>query len=183
VKHKLLISFLVLGLLSITTLFGTSTISTWVKDMYNQPNIKPQQKNSINQFPSQVVSTSGIEYKLVPKPLAAKPIDFSTYQAPENDIKGYQFSAEEGERLFYTYCAVCHGADGQLNQGEGTKISLKGLKIAKLRILPIGYYVERMQRGGIQMPPMAYRMSKMERWHIANYIPDHLSRLKPGKNK
>ncbi len=138
--------------------------------MYNQPSVKPQGNDSMIFFQKHTVSTDGREFNPPAEPFGSAEINFNTYREPENTIQGYVFNKAEGKRMFLTYCAVCHGADGQLNQGEGTRISLKGLKVAKIRKLPTGYYYERLKRGGVQMPPISYRLSDQERWDTANYI-------------
>jgi len=169
---KLRIFLLLVGILCIfsVSLFGTSTITTWVKDMYNQPGVKPQEQESMNDFPSHVISADGREYNLPLKPFDSTELDFKSYQPPVNQSKSYQFDQTEGKKMFLTYCAVCHGSDGQLNDGKGTRVSLKGLQVVRIRDLPGGYYYDRIMRGGVQMPSLGFRMADQERWDVANYI-------------
>lgn len=169
-KYKLVLLF-VGGLIFVSaSLSGTSSIVTWVKDMYNQPGIKPQERETVNAFPMRSVAADGRIFSASPKPFETTDIDFSSYLPPENLIDSYRFNQVEGKRMFLTYCAVCHGSDAQLNDGRGTGVSKKGLKVVSIRDLPGGYYYERIRRGGVQMPSMAYRMTDHERWDIANYL-------------
>lgn len=169
-KTKILICSLALSLLGLVSLTATSTISSWVKDMYNQPSIKPQEAGGLNTFPQHTVAQSGIEYAPAAAPFDETPLDFSHYEPPENRLEAFTFDQQEGHRNFLTFCAVCHGADGQLNQGEGTQISEKGLQVKAITKRPMGFYYDRLMRGGMQMPDMGFKLSEAERWNIAHYI-------------
>lgn len=166
----LILAFCVTGL----SLFATSTITTWMKDMYNQPSVKPQGKDSIVRFPENVVSTKGVQYHPPRRPFPEKAVDFQSYQAPQNNLEGFEADTAEGRLLFLTFCAACHGRDGRLNNGKGTPISLKGLKVRAMQMRPVGFYYDRLSRGGAQMPPLAYRMSERERWQVAHYVKNEL---------
>ncbi|MCP4578773.1 MAG: cytochrome c [Deltaproteobacteria bacterium] len=170
------IILLLIGLICVfaVSLFGTSTITSWMKDMYNQPSVKPQEYESINAFPAHVISADGREYNPPLTPFDSVEIDFKSYLPPENRLESYHFNRVEGKRMFLTYCAVCHGPGGQLNDGKGTRVSRKGLKVVRIKDLPTGYYYDRILRGGVQMPPMGYRMTDRERWDVANYIDSFL---------
>ncbi len=169
-KLKTLSLLSILLIVLTVSLFGTSTITTWVKDMYNQPSIKPQEQEGMKQFPINVVAKDGTVYSDKKQPFQTTEVNFSNYESPENSINDYQFNEATGKQMFLTYCAVCHGPQGKLNDGKGTRVSQKGLKVIAIRDLPKGYYYERLHRGGVQMPPLSYRMTDRERWDIANYI-------------
>ena len=59
-KKILLLLFCVKLLFFSTAAYGTSTIWSWVKDMYNQPSIKPQEEGSFKNFPIGSVTTEGL---------------------------------------------------------------------------------------------------------------------------
>ena len=59
-RKKIIVTILC-GLFFSTAAYGTSTIWSWVKDMYNQPSIKPQEEGSFKNFPIGSVTTEGLQ--------------------------------------------------------------------------------------------------------------------------
>ena len=59
-RKKIIVTLLCAVFFS-TAAYGTSTIWSWMKDMYNQPSIKPQEEGSFKNFPIGSVTTEGLQ--------------------------------------------------------------------------------------------------------------------------
>lgn len=178
---KIFSLFFVVFLLS-GAIYATSTVWSWVKDMYNQPSIKPYEEGSMKKFPIGSVSIKGIEISTDGEK-HQKVTDFSWIAsrnnpalAPKNPYLSTKESVKKGEYFYNAYCITCHGADG----ASKTPVAL-----FRGGVLPIntilsqdptitdGYLFYKITYGGVGdvgMPPFGYSIDKENRWHIVNYI-------------
>ena len=78
----------------------------------------------------------------------------------------------DGEQLYGTYCAVCHGQTGQ---GDG-QIASHFRRMPDLRLPHIqenytdGWIYAIIREGGFNMPPLASQLSPEERWAVVLYV-------------
>ena len=78
----------------------------------------------------------------------------------------------DGERLYGTYCAVCHGPTGR---GDG-QIASHFRRMPDLWLPNIqetytdGWIYAIIREGGFNMPPLASQMSPDERWAVVHYV-------------
>ena len=177
---KILLSFLLIFLLS-TVALATSTVWSWMQDMYNQPSIKPQEAGSIKKFPIGSVTIDGIEISTDGEK-HQKQADFSWLAsrnnaklAPKNPQKKTKQSIAKGKYLYRAYCSTCHGTDGL---AKTTVAIFRGgvlpiATILKDNTITDGYLFYKITYGGIGdigMPPFGYSLSQQERWHVVNYL-------------
>lgn len=164
-----------------TAVFATSTVWSWMQDMYNQPSVKPQEEGTIKKFPIGSVTTNGIEI-MTDGERHQKHTDLSWLAsrnnpvlAPKNPQKNTKASIEKGKYFYTAYCAACHGADGKAQ----TVVALFRGGVLPLTIILTdksitdGYLFYKITYGGIgdvSMPPFGYAISEQDRWHIVNYL-------------
>ena len=179
-RKKIIVTILC-GLFFSTAAYGTSTIWSWVKDMYNQPSIKPQEEGSFKNFPIGSVTTEGLQISTDGEK-HLKATDFSWLAtrniealAPKNPQQSTQKSIKKGELLFNTYCISCHGVDGKATTPvalfRGGVVPIDAI-LADPTITD-GYLFHKITYGGIGdigMPPFGYSTTEKERWHLVNYI-------------
>jgi mono/diheme cytochrome c family protein len=180
-NSKKLLIIVCLGLVVSTSAFATTTVWSWVQDMYNQPSIKPQEEGSMKNFPIGSVTTNGIEI-MTDGERHKKQTDFSWISsrnnpalAPKNPQKNTKDSVERGEYLYTAYCGVCHGADGEAKTTvalfRGGVLPLSA--VLQDKTITDGYLYYKITYGGIadvSMPPFGYAISEQDRWHIVNYL-------------
>lgn len=178
-KVLLLLVALVFGFMP--WLWGTSAIRSWMTDMYNQVFIKPQAVGSMIQFPLGSVTTEGLEISSdgFQNPKAA---DFAwllvrndSEFATKNPTPASTESLKNGEYLYATYCAACHGTDGEniTNIGEMRGAVPLGSILGLDETITDGYLESKIRYGGldiVSMPPFGYSTTEKERWDIVNYI-------------
>ncbi len=184
VKKRFLATVLAIalcGLIFTVSAYGTSTIWSWMKDMYNQPSIKPQEEGSFKHFPIGSVTTEGLQISSDGEK-HLKATDFtwiaarnSVALAPKNPQKATAESLKQGEFFFNSYCIACHGADGK----STTPVALFRGGVIPLDLILTdptitdGYLFYKITYGGfgdVAMPPFGYSITEKERWHIVNYI-------------
>ena len=79
---------------------------------------------------------------------------------------------DRGEERFNIYCSPCHGRTGE---GNGMVVQ-RGYRQAanyhmdRLRLMPIGYFVDVMTNGFGAMPDYRAQISTADRWRIAAYV-------------
>lgn len=79
---------------------------------------------------------------------------------------------DRGEERFNIYCAPCHGKTGE---GNGMVVQ-RGYRqaasyhIDRLRMIPVGYFVDVMTNGFGAMPDYRAQIPAEDRWRIAAYI-------------
>lgn len=180
-KIKMILGLAIVFIITTISIFGTSTVMSWVKDMYNQVSIKYGEPGSMLAYPLDSVTTTGLEITTdgFVHPEASKPDWIMTRNnpdlAPANPITSNASSLKEGKYLYDTYCTVCHGKDGM----GGTPVGkLRGAAPISILLqsdpsITEGYLYYKITYGGMNqygMPPLGYATSETERWHIVNYL-------------
>jgi mono/diheme cytochrome c family protein len=89
----------------------------------------------------------------------------------ENPYGNDPTTARQGQRLFRTHCAVCHGSEGR----GGGKVSEKFPPAPDLRYLTIcrrsdGFIYGTITAGGRAMPPMREGLSSRDRWALVSHV-------------
>lgn len=81
-------------------------------------------------------------------------------------------SLARGQRLFETYCVVCHGAAGKGDGPVGAKLGLKLPELTDEVVAqrPDGYLYGTIRNGGFLMPSYAEVMSPDERWAVVLHL-------------
>lgn len=89
-------------------------------------------------------------------------------------LKGDVNTAKQGETLYFTYCAQCHGRyhDGNGTVGQSFDPLPTDLRSVKVQTLPEGVLFKEISYGvpkGRQ-PPLATTIEVMDRWRIVAYV-------------
>ena len=79
---------------------------------------------------------------------------------------------DRGEERFNIYCAPCHGKTGD---GNGMVVQrgyrqAANFHIDRLRMKPVGYYIDVMNSGFGVMPDYRAQVTPDDRWRIAAYV-------------
>ncbi|MCP4298277.1 MAG: cytochrome c [Proteobacteria bacterium] len=170
--------FVLVGLISLLSplVYAKSTILTWNTDMYNQKNIKPQEKGSMLRFPEGVVSVDGRNYETAEEIQNWIGLEMDPESATKNPVKVSTKSLEQGKKKYFIYCSICHGPGGERAENglAKSKINEKGMIApVMLDLTPAftdGYLYGKIRYGGAIMPPLGYATTARERWDIINYI-------------
>lgn len=157
-KRYLIPLILVLIVLSGVKVFGWP----WSTDMWEQPLIKPYELPL--SYPQYSISTEGTIVDIGPR---------QGFEAiTQNPVSPTEASLQNGERLFTSFCAPCHGPQGK---GDGPIIK-KGFYPVDLtapgtQARTGGYIFAYIQYGGIVMMP-TYResISFNQSWDVVNYV-------------
>jgi mono/diheme cytochrome c family protein len=132
----------------------------WSKDMQKQPSIRPQQGPRVP--PANSIPRQGKEAR-VDRVEAGKKLN--------NPVKATKESIEIGKKLFQSYCALCHGADGKGGGPVAGKfVPPPDLTLEIFRNRPDGFVYETIRSGGPIMPGQGDVLTPEERWHIVNYL-------------
>ncbi len=95
--------------------------------------------------------------------------------------EGHVISTTHGADLYSTYCATCHGDNGQ-GDGPGTQNNASGGPGAYPADMSQPYIFWRISEGvpGSQMPPFQWLLSESEIWDITAHVQDLSSTQKGG---
>jgi mono/diheme cytochrome c family protein len=89
----------------------------------------------------------------------------------QNPVPPTARSAAEGQALFETYCAVCHGRQGT---GDGPLVpkipNPPAYTSSRVRSMPVGQIFHVMTFGSGRMPSYASQLSQHDRWLIAAHV-------------
>lgn len=142
----------------------------WSKDMRDQPSIKTQESPEAR--PAGSIPVGGTE--VVPEDDAAA--DKLVNPVPMSDE-----SVARGEKLWTTYCIVCHGpmaaGNGPVTR-PGKFIPPPNLLAPLTRGRTDGYIYAHVRRGGPIMPSYRYAVSSQGAWDLVNFV-RHLQRSNP----
>jgi mono/diheme cytochrome c family protein len=89
----------------------------------------------------------------------------------QNPVPRTARSAAEGQLLFETYCAVCHGKQGA---GDGPLVpkipNPPAYTSSRVRSMPVGQIFHVITFGSGRMPSYASQLSQNDRWLIAAHV-------------
>ena len=140
----------------------------WFRDMFNGPQIKPQEVGTFQRFPLDSVPRSGSE-PFIPATALLNGRLLRDLQ-PENPTQADQASLATGKVMYETYCGVCHGNDGKAN----TPVSARGMPAPGLTglrgLLSEAHLYNKIRYGGAIMPAYGFQTTRIERWAIVNYL-------------
>lgn len=107
--------------------------------------------------------------------------NFITLSSDNWTGEGHVISADHGSELYGTYCAACHGANGQGN-GPGTQGNASGGPAAYPADMPEAYILWRVWEGvpGSQMPPFQWLLTEADIWDITAHVQDLTSAQQGG---
>ena len=79
---------------------------------------------------------------------------------------------DRGEERFNIYCSPCHSKTGE---GNGMVVQrgyrqAANFHIDRLRVMPIGYFVDVMANGFGAMPDYRMQLTAADRWRVAAYV-------------
>lgn len=142
----------------------------WSRDMFQQPNIKPQEKPIV--FPTNSVPRSGY-VKL--------PFDLDEAEKISNPVTKTVESLKRGEKLFKQNCSMCHGEDGSGNGPVSQKFIPPPDLSTILKARSDGFLYRAIKLGGataapgmppqgIIMPPYRRNLTDEEVWDIVNWL-------------
>ncbi len=154
-----------LALIVFLILVGTSRVYGWPwnRDMFYQPAIKPYEEPV--PYPDLSITTHGLRVE----PLYPRE---KYEEITVNPIKPTKVSIENGEKLFATFCAVCHGPQGL---GNGPVIK-RGFYPVNLTAAPTqartdGFIYAYIRFGGkVMMPSYRESISENGAWDVVNYV-------------
>jgi mono/diheme cytochrome c family protein len=107
--------------------------------------------------------------------------DYATLSQDNWIGEGHVISPTHGAELFGTYCATCHGDQGQGN-GPGTQNNASGGPAASPADMSQPYIFWRISEGvpGSQMPPFQWLLPESDIWDITVHVQDLTSTQKGG---
>ncbi len=134
----------------------------WNFDMWLQPSIKPYEEPIA--YPELSVSTTGLRLE----PLPREQYELMT----SNPVPATAESLKNGEKLYDTYCFVCHGKEGK---GDGPVIK-RGFYPMNLTTPAVvartnGYIYAYIRYGGkVMMPSYRESITSEGAWDVVNYV-------------
>ena len=144
------------------TVAGTACAFPWSKDMRDQPSVKTQEMPL--PLPPGAVPRQGVE---------VIPDDDALADRFVNPVPRSAGSLARGEKLWLTYCIVCHGRTGQGNgtvTQPGKFIPPPNLNASMTRGRSDGYIYAHIRRGGPIMPSYRYAISAEAAWDLVNHV-------------
>jgi mono/diheme cytochrome c family protein len=141
----------------------------WFDGMIKQPAVHPYQRFDIprHAVPGTVPITGG------EADWSAEWGNRTTTTAPidrlVNPIAGRPASAQ-GDTLYQTFCAVCHGRTGAGDGPVGPQVAALPLTTDRARAFSDGYLYSYIRYGGFLMPSYGDRVRGDARWEIVNYV-------------
>lgn len=134
----------------------------WSYDMWVQPSILPYELPVV--YPDLSVSTTGLRIQPMPRE------DFENITV--NPVPANEQSLAKGEKLFNTYCYVCHGMQGQ-GDGPVIKRGFYPLNLTTPGVIARtdGYIYAYIRYGGkVMMPSYRESITSEGAWDVVNYV-------------
>lgn len=137
----------------------------YMPDMADSPKVRTQQ--SFINPPDHSMPINAIIY---PEDWSIADREFRSPYRP--GLGNYDEILTQGEHLYNTFCAVCHGEDGagQGYMGASYPMAVPDITRDELKQRSDGYYFMQISQGGAIMPAYGHAISPLERWQIVAYI-------------
>lgn len=130
-------------------------------------------------FPTDMADQPSIGYQEGPRllppersvPTSGKSIVLDT--VPINPVLSDEISLARGSVLYSTYCALCHGIDGQGNGPLAEYYEERPLRPLSSRTVTAqfdGQIFRTITEGFSRMPPQAEALTPRDRWDVINYL-------------
>jgi mono/diheme cytochrome c family protein len=156
------------------------------REMYDGKSLKPQEEGSYQNFPKQSVPVRVVLGKIVKiydpfipavyldgAGINGNPREFS----PKNPTQATSDSINRGQTLYNTYCAACHGEDGESN----TVVVEKGVPAPPIKAffqMPTAapHLYNKIKYGSFFQEPRGFmpsygaQTSVRDRWDMVNYM-------------
>jgi hypothetical protein len=141
----------------------------WFDGMIRQPNVHPYQRSDIprNSVPGTVPITGGETDWFAE--WGNRTTTTITIDRLVNPLAGRPASAQ-GDTLYHTFCAVCHGNTGAGDGPVGPQVATLPLITDRARAFSDGYLYSYVRYGGFLMPSYGDRVRGEARWEIVNYV-------------
>ncbi len=143
---------------------GLAQAQPWVRNMVDQPSIKPQERSYLLPVEG-TVPRSGREPKRT----------WDEGNAVPNPLPHTQAVIKRGKVLYERFCSVCHGPEATAGGGPIAKIA-PALTTPDLtmdiyiNVRKDGYFYEIIRQGHILMPPYDEGTNVIDRWSIVHYL-------------
>ncbi len=145
-------------------------------DMVEQPKYKPQSESeffadgrSMRLPPAGAVAWGSSPQK---QDAAAPAVDAESFKLPRIPVRIDPALLYRGQKVFNTYCAVCHGGTGAGN-GVTTQYGMNNppsYHIDRLRTVPDGYIYQVITEGKNTMPAYGPNVHPADRWAVVAYV-------------
>lgn len=164
-------------------------LAVWLSGCRNQERVRafeymPDMARSIpyDSFAANPVTRDGQTLQTPPPHTIARgflPLDYRATPADaaragrelQSPIVATEETRREGRRLFETFCAVCHGVNGD---GDGPLVpkipNPPAYSSAAVRTLPAGQLFHVMTYGSGRMPSYAAQLTRDERWKVVAHV-------------
>ena len=167
-RRTIAIALLALVSVSCTTLDRAVGAVPWFTTMRDQPSVRPFEMR-MQQPEGSVPVTGHVDSLDIYSPAGLKVVD-----GLRNTGAHDAAALARGDKIFHTYCAVCHGVAGQ---GDGTVAGPKGLGYAPNLTLDVtkqrsdGYIYAIIRHGRGVMPRYGDKIrDPNDRWNVVNYV-------------
>ncbi len=175
-KTRILLLMIALLAIGASTLLAKSSLLVFLTDLYNQRSIKPQELGSMIEFPIGTVSSDGRENEDPAHRFDWLVNEISPKTATRNSREANPESLANGELKYLTYCAVCHGTTGEINEEGFAKTKANEVGMVAPAVIALtphftdGYIFKKIKYGGAVMPSLGYATTARDRWDIVNAI-------------
>ena len=144
-----------LGLLAVEALWAWP----WSHDLVVQMFIRPQQQLFTAPAGAVAVTSEAPMTRAVAE------------RVLHNPVPATHLTLAQGQKLFKTYCLVCHGAEGRGNGPvAGGALVPADLTSARVQALSDGTLYHTMRQGFGLMPAYYDRLKPEERWRLVLYV-------------
>ena len=158
-------AFISAGVVAVTLVylaFSNYSIGTtrqwWLLDMFDARHVKPYEQPMRTPAVGSVSTTHVVNYDRMT----------SEGRALSAPIEG---DADNGERMYNTYCAPCHAEAGTGNGPVAVRAkTIPGIPLAGTAMQTEGYLYLTIRNGGAIMPSYYWAMTDAEMWDVVAYL-------------